>query len=264
MTSGTLTYRTFIRDVFAERTKANPSLSLRGLARLCGVSPGHLSRVINGEKQLSLDSAMKISSALSLSDTETNYFRDLVLLETTRSERVKTEVLQRLGKNGNRYRPASLELEQFKIISDWHHFAILNLMNTVGFKSDDRWIAKRLALSLMEVKVALERLESLGFIEKTGKAYALCEVPNFTTSDDISSAALRNFHTQMLTKAAESLKQDVSDREFNGLTVSFDPAEMPRAKKLIRDFVTRMNVELEKKPGKEVYQLNLQFFKLTK
>lgn len=47
--------------------------------------------------------------------------------------------------------PNQLSMDQFAIIADWYHFAILNLINTPGFKSDISWIAKRLGLFLYAV-----------------------------------------------------------------------------------------------------------------
>ncbi len=258
-----LNSRTYLKALLEEKSRLNPKFSLRAFAKLVGLSPAFISRVLRGEKFLSQDTASRISLALSHNHRESLYFRDLVLLDAKLSDRERSEVLERVQSlRGKAPRP--LDLDRFKVISDWQHFAILNLINTSNFKSDERWIAKRLGISPMEVKAALQRLADLELIEFDKKRILLTSGPNLSTSDDIASAALRSFHRQMLTKAAAALdSQNVHEREFESLTISFHPKEMKRAKLLIREFVGRANVELEKNPGR-VYQLNVQFFRITK
>jgi len=258
-------YRSYLKSLLETKAKTNPAFSLRSFARLIGISPGHLSRVLKGEKKLSLEAAARLSSALRHSESEAAYFRDLVILAATSSPLARQETLERLERSSSNQRALSLELEHFKVISDWYHFGILNLLNTVRAKSDDRWIARRLGISVAEAKAGLQRLENLGLIEVTAGKYKVVQGPGLTTPDDIASAALRKFHKQMLKKAEDALNdQNLTEREFNALTVAFDPTQTPKAKRLIREFMDRMNIELEQKPGAEVYQLNVQFFRLSK
>lgn len=239
MTHSPETYRRLLHQRWAEMVEKNPRFSLRAFAKRLGVSPSHLSRVLNGKKSLSLETAVQISRELGIDLT--GEFSDQALPTKT------------------------LNFEVFKVISDWYHFPLLELIRTKGFKSDARWIAKRMELPLPIVTAALDRLESLELIERKDGEIKLTNQNFLETLDDIPSAATRNHHEQMLSKAVESLNSEpVSKREFQSLNFNFDPEEMEEAKKAIRDFCKRFNKKYGKTSGKEVYQLNLQFFGLTR
>ena len=58
----------------------------------------------------------------------------------------------------------------------------------------------------------------------------------------------------------------VADRELNGYSLATSKANLPKAKALIREFASRF-IELIETSGdeaEEIYQLNVQFFKLSK
>ena len=48
-----------------------------------------------------------------------------------------------------------LQMDTFRVISDWYHFGILELTYLKSFKSDPRWIAK--ALGITEIEAVLFR-----------------------------------------------------------------------------------------------------------
>ncbi len=50
------------------------------------------------------------------------------------------------------------------MIADWEHYAILDLVDTDGFRSDDAWIAEKLGLSLEQTRAALQRLFRLNLM----------------------------------------------------------------------------------------------------
>jgi uncharacterized protein (TIGR02147 family) len=232
-------YRRLLRQRLGELTEKNPSFSLRAFAKRIGISASHLSRVMNGKKALSLETAVQISRELGLDLTED------------------------LGAEGSSA-TKPLNLDVFKVIADWYHFPLLELIKTKGFRSNEQWIAKRLGLSLALAQAALDRLESLELIERAnGEIKATGE--NFlTTSNDIPSGAIRKHHEQMLEKGAEALNDDPKSREFQGLNLNFNPEDLPEAKEAIREFYKKFNKKFSRDSGKEVYQLNLQFFKLTR
>ncbi len=59
---------------------------------------------------------------------------------------------------------AEMDLDVFKVIADWQHFAILNLTQVEGFKSEPRYVAKRLGLSIHTVKRCVQRLQDVGLL----------------------------------------------------------------------------------------------------
>ncbi len=85
------------------------------------------------------------------------------------------------------------------------------------------------------------------------------------TADDLSDAQVRALHTQFISLGLESLKVDrILDREFQALTLQFDKSQKKEAKAFIRKFVSEFNDRFYSSEAEEVFQLNLQFFSLTK
>jgi uncharacterized protein (TIGR02147 family) len=156
-------------------------------------------------------------------------------------------------------------LDKFRIVADWHHFAILALANTRGFRKDPNWIARRLGIKVPETKDALERLISIGLLVPQGKTLKAVNDANITTSDDVRSAAIQENHNQHLRKSAEALRTIIPElREFHNITLSANLSDVVRAKKLLREFIVRFNAEIESPQSEEVFQLNFQFYPLSK
>ena len=88
---------------------------------------------------------------------------------------------------------------------------------------------------------------------------------HITSTKDISSLAIREYHKKSSMLAAEIIdKQEVQDREYNGYSFNLNKKNLPRAKRLLREFVTYFLKEIEEPSnGEETYHLNLQLFGIT-
>ncbi|HUP58360.1 MAG TPA: DUF4423 domain-containing protein, partial [Bdellovibrionota bacterium] len=156
-------------------------------------------------------------------------------------------------------------VDTFSIISDWYHYAILSLLETPDSKLDPRWIARRLGISLAEAAGAVERLKRLDLIEKRAGRWGQ-KGKRIRVDNVEASAAARKFHRQLLTKALESLENDPKPvRDFEGITLAFDPREMPYAIERLNSYARELAVELQKRGRpSEVYELAVQFFPVSR
>jgi uncharacterized protein (TIGR02147 family) len=254
-------YRTYLKDVLEEKCKKNPAFSLRSFSLNIGMSPSHLSRVLSGGKRLSATMAQQISHRLQHSQAETAHFYLIVQLESAKDADLRHDILKQVSSQTaglSRF----LGLERFKVISDWQHFAILALTKMKAFKSDPDWIAGKLGMRRLEALSAIDRLVLVELLEKTpnGKLKPV-EGTDISTSDDISSSAIKENHRQQMARADLALSQQpVELREFNNLAITMKPKDMAVAKKKIREFVEQFNREMDSSAGTELFQLNIQFF----
>lgn len=260
-------YRAFLRASLEEKTRKNPSFSLRAFARSAGVSPSHLSRSLRGQKTLSVSSGRMIALGLGLTSREASRLQSLIELERATKRDVDPKLLAKIaaqtGASKNRSKLVSLEV--FQLISHWYHFAILNLAGTRGFQSSATWIAQRLGLRSLEAKIAVERLLELGLLEDRGGKWTAANGGQLSTTDGVKSAAIRENHRQHLEKAAVALEEiPIELREFHNLSLVMNLKDLGKAKQAIRDFVEEFNREQERENGEEVFQLNIQFYPLTK
>lgn len=257
-------YRIYLKDELATRTQANSQYSLRAFARDLKVSPQILSLVMNGKKNISAEAAVAIANRLGLSTQETSYFRDLVELSQAKSDSLREIIRYRLGLYADNQPYRVLQEDVFKIIADWHHYALLELTFTKGFKKDPSWVARRLGISALQAREAIERLLRLELLEEADGTLRKTEV-NIATTQDIPSAALKRLAFQFLEKAAEALEdQDVSERDFGSMTMAIDPDRIPEAKKMIRKFRRDLAILLETGKRTEVYTFSSELFRVTK
>jgi hypothetical protein len=142
MSRGLPYYQQRLLDELATRVERRPSYSLRAFARSLKTDPGSLSRVLSGKKVPSYPFSQKIFQILSLSPDEQERF--LASVTFTR----KVMGYQRFSPSLKPYReqatpaPRELSAEAFRVISDWYHFAILELTFVPGFRAEPAWIAR--------------------------------------------------------------------------------------------------------------------------
>ena len=98
MVSITQGYRAILRQELKARMRVNKRYSLRAFARHLGVSPHHLSAVLNRKFGLSGESAIDIAERLKFSVQQTEYFHDLVESEHARSPKAREAAKERLEK----------------------------------------------------------------------------------------------------------------------------------------------------------------------
>ena len=85
------------------------------------------------------------------------------------------------------------------------------------------------------------------------------------SSQDVPSQVSRSFHKQYFQKASTALDdQELEDREFFSYTMAISKKRVVLAKQLIREFQKKLAKALETDEADDVYQVNLQFFSLTK
>ena len=257
-------YRSILKEELEIRCSRNAHYSLRAFSRDIGLSPSLLSGVLNARHGLSRQAAENISKRLGFSISESLYFCDLVESAHARAKVKRDLAVIRLKKYQSPDRYNDLQMDAFKVISDWYHFAILELTYISGFKNDSSWIASSLSIQEHLVKQAIERLKRLGLLVESGKTLKATE--DFTASPDgTPSKCIRNFHQQVLEKALSAIAaQDINERDFSASIMAIKKSRMREAKAAIKTFRRKFTADLtDDKERDAVYCLAIQFFQLT-
>ena len=257
-------YRDFLQAELDKRKEINTYYSLRSFARDLGISAPRLSQVLSAKKGISAKAADDIADKLRLNKEDMDWFTSSVKAEHSRSQKEKKafqERFQELQENATTF--TNLQLEYFKVISDWYHYAILEMTHIEGFKSDLDWISETLNIDREKVREAINRLKSLELLEEVnGKLvdrFVALMTPNDTPSD-----SLKKINSQLLKKANEAIYlQGVSEREISSNILSISKEDLPEFKKRIRKFRRNIDKDLSMNKKDTVYSLNIQFFNLT-
>jgi len=254
----------FLRAQLLTRVSKNPSYSVRAFARDLGISHSYLSQILNEKRGLSLRQAVLLSDALNLEKEQKDQLIQL-LLEN------------RLSKSATDANPTSLDLkreestvsidmERFRTVREWYHGAIVEMTSLSQFKADYAWIARRLGVTTLQVKAAVNRLRRIGVLQTKGRKWSKTK-RRFLFPTTSLQEAVNRFHQEMIYKALTALEQktpsDFEERDITGITIAIDPKRIPEAKKRIQRFRNQLADFLSKGERSEVYHLNVQLFRLT-
>jgi len=258
-------YRALLEENFILRQKKNPGYSLRAFARDLEMPASKLSEVLRGLCGLSSRSAAKIAKKLGLTDDQTHWFIRSVEATHGRSEMIRQRAEAELASLSGQDGFAEISLERFRAISDWYCFALMELTETEGFQSKERWIASRLGISVEEVRAAIRNLMEFGLLRANEKGSLVQTKEELATPSGIPSAAIRTYHGQILGKAQEALERcPVDERDYSSMTMSFSERQMVEARKMLKDFRREFNrvIQAHRGPKERVYSLAIQFFPL--
>ncbi len=237
-----------LQQKFEEIKLRNPRWSQRAFAKRLGLSSGALSEILRGKRRLNFNLKQRILQRLDFTLDEREAFLQSELLSTKSPQpTIYTE----------------LSRDQFRLIADWWHYGLLNLLKTKGFKLDLPWMAKRLGLNLPVVKEAWERLFRIGFLEQKGRG-VVRKFPRLTTIDNIFDLSLRKSHLEdqrLIEKALLEMEPEV--RDIVSMTLALRRQDLGRAKELIRRFQDEFGEKLEKKDADEVYKLTIALYPLS-
>ncbi len=240
---------TLLSRKFEEAKLRNQRLSQRAFAARIGLSSGALCEILKGKRALSAQVKKKLAGKLQFSPLEQAEFFESELPESLKKTRLEY---------------FRVSTDQFKLISDWWHFAILNLIGTNNFKPSLEWIALRLDLNVNQVEEAWTRLKSLGHIKKVGKKIVRSH-PRLETSQDLFDLSIQKSHLEDTMLIENSISNiPIELRDHTSMTFVMNKKDIPKAKTLISQFQDQFSKEIEVANGEEVYRISVSLFPLTK
>ena len=256
----------YLKARFQLEKDENPSFSIRKWAKESGFgSHALMIMILNGKRNLSLKHVPTIALGLKFSSTERQFFQTLIQLDQAKSEEEKQ--LYRVWLNdlipGREHHVAQIEHEQVMI--DGIHAAIMVMTRIPGFDFCPETIAKCFAskYSLPQIQEALTRLIQLKYLVLKNGRYVM-SADSYNTQPDVPNLKIRKYHQQMARWGTEAIdQQEISERDFQSLTIAIPQTSIPLAKELLQKFYNQFQTLMMKDAANEVYQLNLHFFRLT-
>ncbi len=247
-----------LRYEFSRRVQKNSHYSLRAFGKQLRISHTLLSLVLNGHRQPSAKLVEKFAESLQYSPDKTHRLLDSLSSGKLAKRQVKT------GGVAAEYKKISLD--QFALVSEWQHYAILSLLEVPDTELTPAFISKRLNISPILAKLSIQRLKKLNLIERTANGRYRQRVAPIVVENIKSTVWTRKFQQQLIGKAVESLNNDpIEIRDFSSITFAMDPKYIPHALERIREFRRDLCQELELLGSpKEVYNLTVQIFPSSK
>lgn len=264
-----LDFRKFLKDVFEELKDTRPNFSHRAFAKAAGfASSNYVMLVMQGKRNLSGEGVQRVAKALKLRKAEAEFFENLVRFNQAASDAEKNFYYGRIAAN-HRYAAARpLEKGQFEYYSNWYVPAIREMVLLKVFQEDPAWIGAQLkpAITSREAEGALKLLIDMGLLVRDEAGRLVQKDPHIASGDEVASLAMTNFQREMIERAAASIEATPVDRrEVGSLTFAVSQGKLAEAKKMIREFRSRLAGFLAEGAGADaVYQFNFQLFDLCR
>lgn len=263
-----LDYRKYLEAFYAGKKALVKGYSYRLFCRKAEInSPGYLSEVLSGRRNLSRAYVHRFAKAMDLGTQEIAYFELLVAFNHARTESIKQDLYDLLLQASplEIRKPRRSQLDYF---SKWYHVAVREALAIEPVKDDVEALAARLrpAITPAQARGALELLSQLELIERDGGGFWRAKHRSLVTRGDESETLLyRAFRKEMLGRGLEALDSvPASQQNASCITLSVSQAGMDRILAHLEDFHKRV-IETVQNDREEdrVVQVNVQVFPLT-
>ncbi len=261
-------YRVYLRDYYEFKKKTVPAFSLRFFAEKAGLSShAHLKLTIDGKRNITKNTVVKLIHGLGLDGQRAAYFESLVFFNQAQTDADKQVYYAQLLKASPRSKLHKMDAAQFRIFREWHHSAILEMVALKDFRPIPDWISKRLGglITPVQVTESLKLLVELGLLVKTANGYRQRD-PLITTDDEVQDLMVKMYHLQMLKLSADMLSTlPGPQRDVSALTFSIKREDFPNLKKHLQ-LMRKELLDFSAKAGEgeDVVQINIQLYPLTR
>ena len=261
-------YRVYLRDYYEYKKKTVPAFSLRFFAEKAGLSShAHLKLTIDGKRNITKNTVVKLIHGLGLESQRAAYFESLVFFNQAQTDADKQVYYAQLLKASPRSKLHKMDKAQFRIFREWHHSAILEMVALKDFRPIPDWISKRLGglVTPAQVTESLKLLVEVGLLVKTANGFRQRD-PLITTDDEVQDLMVKMYHLQMLKLSANMLSAlPGAQRDISALTFSIKREDFPNLKKHLQ-LMRKELLDFSAKAGEgeDVVQINIQLYPLTR
>lgn len=263
-----LDLRAFLRAHYEHKKATTRSFSYRAFSRRAGLkAPNHLKRVIDGERPLTEQAAVRYADALGLSGDRRQYLLDLATFARADTLEARRVAHERLLSYRRVRRAHRLEAAHAAYHAHWYLPAIRELATTPAFREDPKWIAQAMLpnISPKEARDALSTLEALGLLVRDDEGQLVPGEAVLTTGPETRGMHIGIYHRAMLSRAAEAIDLvPKEERDISSLTFGCSDETLAEVKDRIIAFRKELiGLLADQADGDRVVQLNFQLFPLT-
>jgi uncharacterized protein (TIGR02147 family) len=263
-----LEYRVWLRDAWTWLRAQSKTHSYRWFSKKAGLgSPSYLKHVIDGDRNLTEDTASRFIKALDLDGQEAKYFHALVRMNQAHSTEERAQWYEVLSALPPYRETRKLDRSQYEYYARWYCVPIRELVARDDFIEDPAWIAAQLRppIKIGEAREALALLLELGLLSRRTDGTLEQAEALLSTGPQLRLLSLRRFHQQMLHRAEAAMDQvPLEEREVGGVTLRLTAPQFRYMKQ--RMFELRQEVLQLDGAGagpEAVYHFAFQLFPVT-
>jgi uncharacterized protein (TIGR02147 family) len=236
-------------------------------------SPNYLRLVIEGQRNLSEEMALRFARAMQLNKENTEEFVLLVLYNQETDPSLRNQYLKNLSdfRLHKSLKQGLIDKKTNERIPNWIGWILFSLLDQEGasFNIANLKQLLRNKASETEIQNALNKLLESGELKADPETGAITKGRSLIDNpEDIPVVLIRRLQTQLMCLGLESLFQDSpTEREFGTLTLSLTKKEFEDLRFQLRKFRKQIHkdnsIQRMQNKGERVYQLNLQLYPVT-
>jgi len=263
-------YREYLRAFYNEQKASRKNFSYRSFSEHAGIAaPSFLYYVMEGKRNLSKSTIVKISQAIGHSREEADYFENLVFFNQASTVAEKTFFYGRLIEQGKPRAVSIIGKEHFEYYSAWYHSVIREIVTFFNFNGDFDLLGSFLVPSIkgIEAERSVRLLERLGFIVSDERG-AYCQTNNLlhVRVGAVDSFIVEKFQIEMLKVAMRAYDSfPVRERITTTTTFSISRETFELFKVRLREMQKQLMdmAGIYEKP-EVAYQLILNLFPISR
>lgn len=235
-------FLSYLEGVFTAKKQKNTSYSLRAFARDLKVSPGTLSKYLNGKREIGPDKIKSMGEILGLT-------RDKI--EEYQREQIKS-VSSFFEKDEFFYRDVELKPEvKEEFLSNLKIRMVYTSVGLEGFRDDPDWISQRLGLAREDVDYALEMLfenEILVYDDEGGVKASQYGTINYDDSPVMTELKYKN-GLQALETCVQSHRENYDGGFTYSSIFNLHSEDIPEFEQRLRKSMHKIVRDLKKERG---------------
>lgn len=227
-----------------EMKKRNSSLSLRAYAQRVGISPGYLSEVLSGKRKVSKERARFIADKAQFPRAAQDRLNDLI------------------DRNDGQSRRYLLRGEDIQLMTDIDYYRLIAAFEVLSIPCTRNEVLELLKIDPKKLDALLTTLTRIKIVRISGENLFWTR-NTVTTTDDVPSEEIKNFHRRMLSETPRALALPVDEREFTSVIFGGTKSKISNGKKTIRNLRDLVVESMASSDDDCVYQLSIQLIPLS-
>jgi uncharacterized protein (TIGR02147 family) len=260
-------YRQFLKDYYERNKASHPGFSYRLLAERAGInSSSYFKFVIEGKRNLSKKTLIKICQALRLKEREAEYFESLVFFNQGKTPAEKSIFFEKMLALQKYRNVPHIKKNQLEFFQEFHHCVIRELVAMRDFGGDYARLGKMVnpPITAAKAEASVNLLLELGFLDKRGDKFVQVN-PVLSTGPGTQDFQVIRWQIRMMQLAIETFERSrAEERTISSSTMGVSKATFDLVVNKIRDFRAHlMEVVSRDENPERVYQLTIAAIPLS-
>ena len=222
--------------------------------------------MVDGDRNLTAETAARFASACGLAGNAQRYFLDLVAFTQAANTDEKAARYERLTRFREHREVHRIDIAFGQYHSHWYIPAVRELAFRSDFELDAAWVARTVLPCISEsaAQQAIDLLVELGLLAEEGGRWVPAEAL-VSTGAEVKGMHYVQYHRTMIARALAALdERPPPDRDISSVTLCLGEDAVARMKDRISSFRRELlQMSADETDPRRVVQVNFQVFPLS-